>query len=116
MSSRYRPPELLARHHDLTSFECRSAEQTAWLRRFARQSASTGTTKVFVVTEAGGAVVVAYYAWCMAQLTTTAAPDRMRKEPAATLSRWPCSRDLVSICTTSSAVLAQRSCRTCSPG
>jgi hypothetical protein len=93
MSNRYRPPELLASHHDLSRFECRSREQTGWLRRFARQSAATGTTKVFVVTEETSRVVVAYYAWCMAQVTVAAAPERLRKgagrypQPAALLAR-----------------------------
>src|SRR5574337_1323505 len=74
----YRPPELLADHHDLTEFHCRSTEQTDWLRRHARQSAATGTTRVFVVAEHRSHRVVAYYAWCMAQLHTAAAPARMR--------------------------------------
>ena len=93
MSNRYRPPELLARYHDLSRFECRSREQTDWLRRFARQPAATGTTKVFVVTDAIGHVVVAYYAWCMAQITVATAPDRLRKgagrypQPVALLAR-----------------------------
>jgi hypothetical protein len=79
MSGRYRPPELLAGQHDLPGFECRSREQTDWLRRHARQSAATGTTRVFVVTGQDGQAVVAYYAWCMAQLTMSAAPERLRK-------------------------------------
>ena len=89
----YRPPELLAGHHDLTGFECRSQEQTDWLRRHARQSAATGTTRVFVVTDGSGHVVVAYYAWCMAQLIVAAAPERLRKgagrypQPVALLAR-----------------------------
>lgn len=93
MSARYRPPELLAGHHDVSKFECRSAEQTDWLRRFARQSAATGTTRVFVVTEAAGPAVAAYYAWCMAQLVPAAAPERLRKgagrypQPVALLAR-----------------------------
>jgi hypothetical protein len=78
VSGRYLAPVPLADHHEL-DFECRSAEQTTWLRRYARQSAATGTTKVFVVTEHDEARVVAYYAWCMAQLTTEAAPSRARK-------------------------------------
>ena len=92
MSGRYQAPVPLADHHGL-GFECRSAEQTAWLRRYARQSAPTGTTKVFVVTEHDRAKVVAYYAWCMAQLTTEAAPPRARKgaggypQPIALLAR-----------------------------
>jgi hypothetical protein len=90
----YRPPELLAGHHDLTQFRCRSMEQTEWLRRYARQSAAAGTTRVFVVTELPHHDrVVAYYAWCMAQLNAESTPDRVRKgagrypQPVALLAR-----------------------------
>jgi hypothetical protein len=51
VSSLYQPPEALSGRHDLGSFRCRSTEQTEWLHRHARQSASMGTTRVFVVTE-----------------------------------------------------------------
>jgi GNAT superfamily N-acetyltransferase len=90
---RYQPPELLAGHHELAEFQCRSTEHTDWLRRHARQSAATGTTRVFVVTEHQNRRVVAYYAWCMAQLHATAAPGRIRKgagrypQPVALLAR-----------------------------
>lgn len=93
MSGGYRPPELLAGKHDVSGFECRSREQTDWLRRYARQSAGSGTTRVFVVTGQDGEVVVAYYAWCMAQLTVAASPERVRKgagrypQPVALLAR-----------------------------
>jgi hypothetical protein len=93
MSRTYRPPELLADHHDPTNFQCRSTEQTEWLRRYARQSAATGTTRVFVVTENANRRVAAYYAWCMAQIHTDAAPSRMRRgagrypQPVALLAR-----------------------------
>jgi len=93
MSNRYRPPELLASQHDVSRFECRSREQTDWLRQFARQSAASGTTRVFVVTEESADVVVAYYAWCMAQVAVAAAPERLRKgagrypQPVALLAR-----------------------------
>jgi hypothetical protein len=89
----YRPPELLSEQHRVEAFECRSAEQTSWLRRFARQSASTGTTRVFVVTPDGRPDVVAYYAWCMAQVAPSAAPQRLSKgagrypQPVALLAR-----------------------------
>ena len=82
MSGAYRPPQPLDERHRLARFTCRSSEQSDWLRRFARQSASTGTTgttKVFVVTEPGHDEVVAYYAWCMAQIHTSDAPQRLRK-------------------------------------
>lgn len=89
----YSAPVPLAATHLVDQFECDSAEQTTWLRRFARQSASMGTTKVFVVTEAGSDRVVAYYAWCMAHLAINEAPDRLRKgagrypQPVALLAR-----------------------------
>lgn len=50
MSRTYRPPEPLNEDHDVSSFSCRSSEQTDWLRRHAHQSANTGTTRAFVVT------------------------------------------------------------------
>lgn len=93
MSRTYRPPELLADHHDLTDFRCSSSEQTEWLLRHARQSATTGTTRVFVVTEHNGHRIAAYYAWCMAQLHAEAAPSRLRQgagrypQPVALLAR-----------------------------
>lgn len=93
MSEAYRPPEPLSEDHDSTGFSCRSSEQTDWLCRHAHQSASTGTTKVFVVTEQASDLVVAYYAWCMAQVRSEAAPERLRKgagrypQPVALLAR-----------------------------
>ena len=75
----YLPPALLSSDHELERFECRSVEQTLWLRRHARQSAATGATKVLVVTPARSAEVVAYYAWCMASLAVDTAPPRLRK-------------------------------------
>ena len=93
MSRTYHPPELLGRHHDLSGFRCRSTEETDWIHRHARQSAGSGTTRVFVVTEHGSDRVVAYYAWCMAQIQRAAAPARVLKgagrypQPVALLAR-----------------------------
>jgi len=93
VTSRYLAPVPLADHHDVSGFECRSREQTDWLHRHARQSADTGTTRVFVVTEVDTAAVVAYYGWCMAQIASAAAPARLRKgagrypQPVALLAR-----------------------------
>lgn len=75
----YRSPVPLLAQHELEDFSCSSEEQTAWLRRHARQSAASGGTRVFVVTEVGSDQVVAYYAWCMAQLSIEAAPERVRR-------------------------------------
>jgi GNAT superfamily N-acetyltransferase len=89
----YRPPEPLNNQHILDGFRCRSAEQTGWLRRYAQQSTAAGTTRVFVVTETGDAEVVAYYAWCMADISPETAPERLRKgagrypQPVALLAR-----------------------------
>jgi hypothetical protein len=74
-------------------FECRSAEQTEWLRHHARQAHSAGTAKVLVVTPAGSNVVVAYYAWSMASISIEDAPSRAGKgagrypQPVALLAR-----------------------------
>jgi GNAT superfamily N-acetyltransferase len=92
VTSPYRPPRLIAAADDVEEFSCTSSEQTQWLRRHAKQSSSTGTTRVFVVTQ-GGPNVVTYYAWCMAQLDLAAAPDRLKKgagrypQPVALLAR-----------------------------
>jgi hypothetical protein len=93
MTDHYRPPRLLDRSIRTDDFTCRSTEQTAWLRRHAIQSMSTGTTRVFVVTKPGDQAVVAYYAWCMAHLEVEASPARVRKgagrypQPVALLAR-----------------------------
>lgn len=93
MSGAYRSPGLLRAGHDLDGFECRSPEQTEWLRRHARQSIGVGTTRVLVVTPLDSDVVVAYYAWCMASVTLAEAPPRVRKsagrypQPVALLAR-----------------------------
>lgn len=89
----YRPPEPLGPTHQLDAFRCASAEQTDWLVRRARQSAATGTTRVFVATPVGSPHVVAYYAWTMAQIDLADAPARLRKgagdypQPVALLAR-----------------------------
>ena len=93
MSDTYRPPRLLAPDDEVGTFTCRSSEQTTWFHHHARQAASTGTTRVFVVTTHDNNTVVAYYAWCMAQLDLEAVPPRVRKgagrypQPVALLAR-----------------------------
>ena len=93
MRGRYRAPEPLAEHHDVSTFTCRSTEQTDWLRRHAHQSTNSGTTRVFVITEADSGAVIAYYGWCMAHLSSSGAPRRLRKgagrypQPVALLAR-----------------------------
>jgi GNAT superfamily N-acetyltransferase len=93
VTSLYRPPRLITATDNVEEFDCASTEQTQWLRRHAKQAASTGTTRVFVVTQEDDSTVIAYYAWCMAQLDLAAAPDRIKKgagrypQPMALLAR-----------------------------
>lgn len=93
MTSAYRPTATLGADHELDGFECRSEEQTEWLRRHARHSSSSGTTRVLVVTPTDSNAVVAYYAWCMASVSLADAPARVRKgagrypQPVALLAR-----------------------------
>lgn len=89
----YDRPVLLASHHVLEEFTCRSPAQTAWLRHHGRQSAQQGSTRVLVVTAVDYDVVMAYYAWCMAQVHADATPVRLLKgagsypQPVALLAR-----------------------------
>lgn len=91
--TRYRAPQPLDAAHRLEGFTCKSTEQTTWLRNHAHQSSASSSTRVFVVTPTGDRNVVAYYAWCMAQIRLEAAPERLRKgagrypQPVALLAR-----------------------------
>ena len=99
MSIQYLAPRLLQPGDLLDQFECRSVEQTLWLRDHARQAHSSGTAKVLVVTKAGSDEVVAYYAWAMASISTGNAPERLRKgtgrypQPVALLARLAVDRN-----------------------
>ena len=91
--SLYNPPVLLAGHHQLAGFHCRSQEQSQWLVDVAWLAHGSGTTREFVVTEADQPAVVAYYAWCMASVAISDLPERMRRgagrypQPVALLAR-----------------------------
>ena len=93
MTHRYRAPRLLERHHEVDAFACRSAEQTEWLPRHARQAHASGTARVLVVTAPDDDVVVAYYAWSMGSIALDDAPARLRRgagryrQPIALLAR-----------------------------
>lgn len=99
MTRRYRPPRLLEAGDVVDDFECRSAEQTEWLRHHARQAHAAGTAKVLVVTKADTHAVVAYYAWSMASISIDDAPPRVRRgagrypQPVALLTRLGVSLD-----------------------
>ena len=93
MRSRYRAPRLLEPSDDVSRFICKSEAQTHWLRRFGHHAHAAGTTRVFVVTPADSAEVVAYYAWCMASIAIGDVPTRLRRgagrypQPVALLAR-----------------------------
>jgi len=99
VTGRYRSPRLIEAGDDVDGFQCRSDEQTQWLRHHARQANTSGTSKVLVVTPVDGTEVVAYYAWCMAGVAPADAPRRLRKgagrypQPVALLSRLGVSSD-----------------------
>jgi GNAT superfamily N-acetyltransferase len=75
----YRPPRLLEPSDRLDAFECRSEEQTRWLRHLARQAHAAGTSRVLVVSPPGSDDVVVYYAWCMARIHIADALARLRE-------------------------------------
>jgi hypothetical protein len=90
----YTLPQRLDRHHNVAEFECRSEEQTTWLRKYARQADQASTSRVFIVTpDDSPGTVAAYYAWCMAAVSPANAPERLTKgsgrypQPVALLSR-----------------------------
>lgn len=93
MIRHYLAPRILEPDHTLDDFECRSIEQTDWLRRHARQANASGTARVLVVTETDATEVVAYYAWAMASIAMADAPTRIRRgagrypQPVALLAR-----------------------------
>lgn len=99
MTRRYLSPRMLGSDDVLEDFECRSVEQTEWLRRHARQANASGTARVLVVTGTDSPEVVAYYAWAMATIAVADAPARMRRgagrypQPVALLARLGVSID-----------------------
>lgn len=99
MTQAYRPPRLLEADDVLDEFECRSAEQTEWLRHHGRQAHAAGTAKVLVVAPDDSEPVVAYYAWSMASISIEAAPARVRQgagrypQPVALLARLGVDRE-----------------------
>ena len=93
MTGHYLRPRLLDGGDGTDKFECRSMEQTDWLRRHANQAHTTGTTRVLVVTTPDNDEVLAYYAWSMSAITVADAPARLRQgagrypQPVALLAR-----------------------------
>lgn len=98
MTITYEQPRPLAQSDAISQFECRSSEQTDWIRHHARSASASGTAKVQVITPVGSNEVVAYYAWCMAGIPKDKLLDRWRQgagrydQPVALLARLGTSK------------------------
>jgi ribosomal protein S18 acetylase RimI-like enzyme len=75
----YRRAEPLAADHALESFDCGSEEQTAWLKRHARQAHQSDTARVYVACPKDERRVVGYYALAAGSVAHEAVPPRTRK-------------------------------------
>ncbi len=92
-----RPPEPLAEHHVLESFDSGVAGLDDWLRRRARANQVSGASRTFVVAE--GNRIVAYYALASGAVATAEAPGRFRRNmpepiPVVVLGRLAVDRTL----------------------
>jgi GNAT superfamily N-acetyltransferase len=88
----YAGPELLAGEHLLDGFDCGKSALNEWLVHHARNNQETGTSRTWVVVEAGSHEVVAFYASATASILRSSAPKRMRRNqpeemPAILLAR-----------------------------
>jgi GNAT superfamily N-acetyltransferase len=91
-----RPPELLAGHHELGTFDCGVDALDAWLKRRALPNQASGASRTFVICEAGK--VIGYYALASGAVSTAAAPGRFRRNmpdpiPVALLARLAIDRN-----------------------
>ena len=73
--------ELLAKHHDLSQFECGKPALDNWLRKWALPSLASGSARTFVVHRDG--LVVGYYSICTGSVRREEAPERIAKGQAA---------------------------------
>jgi len=77
--SRYGPVEALGPHHDVSSFDCGSVAQSAWLRRHGLQAHRSATARVYVVYLKGTSTVVGYYALSSGSVAPAGVPRRVTK-------------------------------------
>jgi GNAT superfamily N-acetyltransferase len=88
----YAGPELLVGEHLLEGFDCGKPALNEWLIRHALNNQTGGTSRTWVVVEAGSREVVAFYASATASILRSSAPKRMRRNqpeelPAILLAR-----------------------------
>ena len=77
MSSGFSKIEKLAADHDVSAFDCGSAELNAWLQRHALASQRSDSAQTYVLCE--GAAVVGYYALVAGSVDRADAPGRVSK-------------------------------------
>lgn len=70
-------PELLADHHQITTFDSGVASLDEWLERRAAQNQASGATRTFVTCKEHQ--VVGYYALSSSAVAPAAAPGRFRR-------------------------------------
>jgi GNAT superfamily N-acetyltransferase len=88
----YAGPELLTGQHLVEGFDCGKPALNEWLIRHALNNQAGGTSRTWVVVEAGSHDVVAFYASATASVLRSSAPKRMKRNqpeemPAILLSR-----------------------------
>ena len=88
----YAGPELLSDQHLVEGFDCGKLALNDWLIRHALNNQASGTSRTWVVVEAGSREVVAFYASATASVLRSSAPKRMRRNqpeemPAILLAR-----------------------------
>ena len=88
----YAGPELLTGEHLLEGFDCGKPPLNEWLLRRALNNQTSGSSRTWVVVEAGSREVVAYYALATASILRSSAPKSMRRNqpediPAILLGR-----------------------------
>lgn len=75
--AKYQGPVRLSRDHRTDSFDCGSADQTAWLRDHAWNAARADTAQVYVATRHSTLEVVGYYALVSASVRREAVSPRI---------------------------------------
>jgi GNAT superfamily N-acetyltransferase len=88
-------PELLASHHQLTSFDSGVPSLDDWLKRRATLNQASGASRTFVTCE--GVQVIGYYCLASSAVAPAAAPGRFRRNmpdpvPVVVLGRLAVAR------------------------
>ena len=88
----YAGPELLDGEHLLEGFDCGKPALNGWLIRHALNNQANGTSRTWVVADAGSLEVVAFYASATASVLRRTTPKKMQRNqpeemPAVLLAR-----------------------------